>query len=77
MKCVKCGSENVTITMQQVGGKTRTKKMGCLWSIGRWLLILCTCGLWLLLGRRKSTSNTKFKNVKYAICQECGHSWKI
>ncbi len=77
MVCPKCKSENVTVTMEQTGGKTRTRNTGCLWTLGRWFLILCTCGLWLLVGRRKSTGNTKFKNKTVALCQNCGHKWYI
>lgn len=34
MTCPKCNSENVNVTVEQVGGKTRTRKMGCLlWKI--------------------------------------------
>ena len=77
MKCVKCGSENVTINMVQKSAKTRTRGTGCLWSLGRLMLICFTCGLWLLVGKRKGTSGTKYRNVKHAVCQNCGHSWKI
>lgn len=77
MTCPKCNSENINVTVEQVGGKTRTRKMGCLWGFGRLMLILCTCGLWLLIGRRKETSNTKFRNKTVAICQNCGHKWSV
>lgn len=77
MKCVKCGSENVTVTSEQVSGKTSTKHMGCLWSLGRMCLIVCTCGLWLIFGRKKETGKTKFKSNTVAICQSCGHKWKV
>ena len=77
MKCVKCGNENVTINMVQESSKARTRSTGCLWSLGRLMLICFTCGLWLLVGKRKLTSKIKHKNVKYAVCQNCGHSWKI
>lgn len=77
MICPKCGSENVNVTVEQVSGKTRTRNTGCLWTLGRWTLILCTCGLWLLIGKRKETGNTKFKNKTAAICQNCGHKWYV
>lgn len=77
MKCIKCGSENVTISMEQTGGKTKTNNMGCLWSFGRFWLIICTCGLWLLVGKRKNTGKTAFKNKKIALCQKCGHKWTL
>lgn len=77
MKCPKCGSENVTVTNEQVSAKTKSSGMGCLWTICRWFLILCTCGLWLLVGRRKGTGKTKFKNITVGICQNCGNKWEI
>ena len=51
------------------------QKRGCLFGIGRLILIICTCGLWLLFGRKKYRSKTSFSNQKVAICQNCGHSW--
>ena len=77
MTCPKCGSENINITLEQTKSKTRTKRTGCLWELGRLFLIICTCGLWLIIGKRKETSKTKFKNKKIAICQNCGHKWKV
>lgn len=75
MTCPKCGSENVTVTIEQTGGKTHTKGNGCLWKIGRWTLIVCTCGLWLLAGRHKSTSKTQFASKTVCLCQSCGKKW--
>ena len=66
MICPKCNSENVNVMLEQVSGKTRTRGMGCLWTLIRWFLIICTLGLWLLIGKRKGTSNTKFKNQTVA-----------
>ena len=77
MVCPKCGSDKVQVTVEPAGVKTRTRNTGCLWTIGRWMLILCTCGLWLLVGKRKRTSNTKVKNETVAICQNCGNKWVI
>lgn len=77
MVCSKCGSNNITFTVNTTKSKTRTKNTGCLWSIGRTFMILCTCGLWLLIGSRKYTNNTKYKKEKRAICQNCGHDWKV
>jgi hypothetical protein len=73
MTCPNCGSTNVTVTMVQDSGRTR--KRGCLWGIGRAFLIICTCGLWLLIG--KSKSKTNFQHHKEAICQSCGNSWRV
>lgn len=77
MVCPKCNCENVLITTEQVSSKTKGKGMGCLWGIGRWFLIICTCGLWLLVGKRRKTEKTKIKNNTVCICQNCGHKWTI
>ena len=77
MKCPKCGSEHINIQLEQVSAKTRHRNKGILWVLVRLTLIICTCGLWLLIGGRKGTSKTKFKTRKVAICQGCGHSWNI
>ena len=77
MVCPKCGSENVQVSSEQVGAKTKSRGMGCLWTIGRWTLIICTLGLWLLIGRRKGTGKTKFKHQTVAICQNCGYKWNV
>jgi len=77
MTCSKCESENVTVSMNQVSGKTKTKNVSILAKLGRWTLIIFTMGLWILIPKRKATSNTKFKTEKLAICQDCGNSWKI
>lgn len=75
MTCPRCGGTDVKIQFIETSAKTRTRKAGCLWRLGRWCLIVCTGGLWLLIGRRKSTSNTKIRHAKRAICQSCGHAW--
>ena len=77
MVCPKCNGNNVNVTTEQTGGKTRTRGMGCLWTLGRWMLIICTLGLWLLIGKRKKTSTTTFVNQTVAICQSCGNKWKV
>lgn len=73
IRCPQCGAANVQISVVQ--DSFSTKGSGCLWTIGRWLLIICTCGLWLLIGKHKSKS--KMKSRKEAVCQSCGYSWKI
>lgn len=75
MICPKCGGDNVQITNEQTSAKTRERRTGCLWTIGRWMLIVCTCGLWLLVGRRKGTEKTKFENRTVCICQNCANRW--
>jgi len=77
MTCPKCGSENVNVMVEQVSGKTKTNKMGCLWTLGRLTLICCTAGLWLLVGKRKEKGTTKYKNKTVAVCQGCGNKWYV
>ena len=60
MICPKCNSENVSVQMVNTI---------------RLCLILCTCGLWLLVPSRKG--NTKIKSKSVAICQNCGHNWNV
>ena len=79
--CPKCGGHNVNVQIMQDKAKTKGHghKRGLLWKCGRLMLIICTCGLWLLVGRSKGTnkSKTKFVNNSVAVCQSCGYSWKM
>ena len=68
MNCPKCKSENVNVVMDT---SQKIKKSGCLWSLGRTLLIICTFGLWLLVPKR--VGHTKSKAV--ALCQSCGNKF--
>ena len=74
-RCPHCGSNQVSFQIIQTGSVTTTKKKGCLFGLGRLLLIVCTCGLWLLFGSKKEKSRTRIHNRKVAICQNCGHQW--
>lgn len=74
MRCIKCGSENITVQLIN-----EQKKRGCLIAIISFtikLIILCISFiLWLislLIPVKK-----KIKTSKYAVCQNCGYSWKI
>lgn len=77
MKCPKCGSENVSIQLQQVEGKTTKKRNGCLYGFCRFCLILCTCGLWLLVGKHDGSEKTKYKSKRIGICQNCGCQFDV
>lgn len=67
--CPKCNSEN--ISYQTV---TEPRKSGCL-TVILYILLACTCfGLLIvipLMLRKKTVT------VTYAVCQNCGHRWKI
>ena len=77
MTCPKCSSENVTVTTEQVSSKTKKNGAGCLWGIGRLCLIICTGGLWLLIGKHKGKEKTKIKNKTVCLCQSCAYKWYV
>ncbi len=77
ISCPRCGSNNVHITSEIANDKSRHRSTGCLWGIGRAILVVCTCGLWLLIGKRKGTSKTKYTYNTVAICQNCAHRWNV
>lgn len=77
MICPKCGSEGVNVQMVQTSAKSSTKGKGILFTIGRRLLIIFTLGLWLLFGKKKAKTTTKFTNKKVALCQKCGEQWDL
>lgn len=73
MICSKCNSNNTRIELIQE--KMKHKDRSFLVRIGRMFLILCTCGMWFLVPKRKGTS--KIKSKKMLICNECGHIEKV
>lgn len=68
-RCPKC--ENNNIQYQTI---TEAKKTGCLTMILYILLAMSVLGLLIVvpLMLRKKT-----ETVTYAVCQNCGHKWKI
>ena len=81
MICPNCGSENVTISMQQVSSKTKKSGVGFgghMNNAARGLTAMCTLGLSNLVWK-KSTGTAKevVKNQKMCLCQNCGNSWPI
>lgn len=81
MKCVKCGGDNVTIEMVQVGGGTRKSGTGLGGNINnaaRGFTAISTLGMSNLVWKKsKGTSKIKLKTQKTALCQSCGHDWAI
>ncbi|MCL1851475.1 MAG: zinc ribbon domain-containing protein [Peptococcaceae bacterium] len=73
--CPKCGGTHISFQAVNITMGTRNRGRGCLWTLGRWTLIFCTLGLWLLVGRSKGKSNTKIKSQTLAVCQSCGNRW--
>jgi len=89
MRCKRCGSEHVSVQYVQTGSKTKSKsttrhkKRGCLyWLCCLWAIdLLIWCFTFWSPSRRKSktkgTSKTTISNQKMAVCNDCGHSWRI
>ncbi len=73
MICPKCGCDRVVI---QAVTETKTKHRGCFgWAC--WILLaICTCGLILIIPAVTNTK-TKSKTHSEAVCQNCGHRWKV
>lgn len=77
MTCPKCGSEHVTV-QAITETKTKTKYRGCL-SWAMWILLaVLTCGLILIIPAvTNSRTKTKNKTHTEAVCQCCGHRWRV
>lgn len=77
MSCPKCGSDNVNF---QSVGITKTKSKGCIYwlLIGWWFELLMWFFLTLPMILIKLFGKTKVKTkVKtFAVCQNCGYTWK-
>lgn len=81
MICPNCGSENVTITMQQVQGKTKKHGVGFgghMNNAARAATAVCTLGISNLVWKKsKGGEKTTFESKKVCLCQQCGASWDI
>jgi hypothetical protein len=73
IRCPKCGSENVSV---QAVTDIKTKHRSCLGWCWWLLLAICTLGLILIIPIL-TNSKTKSKTHTEALCQDCGHRWKV
>ncbi|MDR0929455.1 MAG: hypothetical protein LBM74_07055 [Oscillospiraceae bacterium] len=72
LKCRRCGSRDVQV---QAVHETRSKS-GCMGCLIRTIFFFTSFVLWLLsllFRTRKTTTRT----VTYAVCQHCGHRWRV
>lgn len=70
MICPKCKGNQLTISENVY---TKSKSRSFLWNL---LMCCITCGVWLIwmfVRKRKEV----VVHEKTAVCQSCGHSWKI
>lgn len=82
MKCSKCGSQNVNIT---VVNEVKLKNahhgilwwlfIGCWWVPIKWLFLTIPALIFKIFGHKKQKAVNKTKKI--AVCQDCGHTWEI
>lgn len=81
MKCPKCKSNNVKVQMVEVGSTTKRRGVGLLgstYNAVRGVTSFATLGIaGKILPKAEGKNKTKVNTEKVAICQECGHSWKV
>lgn len=73
MVCPRCKSENVSV---QAVTDVKTKHRGCLGWLLWILLAICTFGLILIIPLI-TNSKTKSETHTEAVCQDCGHRWRV
>ena len=81
MICPKCGSENVSIAMEQVAGKTKKHGVGFaghMNNAARATTAFITLGMSNLVWKKsKGGEKNVFENRKVCLCQQCGYSWPL
>jgi len=90
LKCPRCGSHNIQISVETVdkvvGGRNEVRKKSPVTragnNIGRAGMILATGGLWALTPKKSKYNEvkkvkTKTMRYKVAICQNCGGTWNM
>ena len=81
MFCPKCGSDNVTVSIQQTSTKTKKHGNGFgghMNNMARGLTAACTLGISNLVWKKsKGGEKTVITNEKVCLCQNCGNSWII
>ena len=77
MNCPNCGSENVTISMQEVGSKTKKHGNGIGGHVNNFARGI-TLGMSNLVWKKsKGGEKTVTQMAKVCLCQNCGNSWII
>ena len=81
MKCPNCGSENVTISLEETGTKTKKSGVGFgghLNIMARGMTAVATLGMSNLVWKKaKGTEKSVAVKEKVCLCQNCGNSWII
>ncbi len=80
MKCPKCGSENVSVQVITIS-KLVDKHHGIFWwlLVGwwwlfiKWFFLTLPALLFKIFGHKKQKMKTR--QMKFCVCQSCGHQW--
>lgn len=82
MKCPKCGSERVTVSVinevhlvDKHHGLVWWLLVGWWWIAFKWLFLTLPALIVKIFGHKKQT--TKNTKAKICVCQNCGNAWKI
>ena len=76
-KCPKCGSDNITYQVQELSKFTSKTGNTSARKAGRKALTVATFGMWGLTAKPNGNEHTHVINGTFAICQNCGNSWRI
>lgn len=76
-KCPKCGSENITYQVQELGRTVSRTDNTSARKAGRKALTIATMGVWGLTAKPQGKEHSYVRNGTFAICQNCGHAWRI
>jgi hypothetical protein len=71
--CEKCANTKVTVSVVE---KIKTKRRGLLGWLMWAIIILCTCGIAIIIPLL-TNKTIGSKTNKIAVCQCCGHSWNV
>lgn len=70
MVCPKCGSKRVNVNLNSF---TQSQSRSLIWNL---LMIFFTGGFWILWMLVRGQKQ-KQVNQKIAVCQKCGHTFKV
>lgn len=88
--CPRCKGTNVVVNLENVvgsyGGRSEVRKKSVVTNtanrVGRAGMTIMTGGLWLLTPKKSKYNEVKkgkvyTQQIKTAVCQDCGKSWRI
>ena len=81
LKCPKCKSTSINISMVETGSTTKRSGIGLFGrthNAVRGVASVATLGIaGKIIPKAEGKNKTKANLEKMAVCQSCGHSWKV